>query len=91
MSHYICIPECTDHFDKVAYFNDTNLSPKCYMTNHSSVVELTCPDGFLFAENGAQTVKSECVCEENATYTPINAICLCKYLANNDQPQHRLY
>ena len=79
ISHYICLPECNDHFDKVPYFNDTTLSPKCYMTTNSSVVELTCPVGYVFAENRARTVKSECVCRENIGYTPVNTTCLCKF------------
>ena len=91
MSYYLCILECTDHFGNVTYFKNTTLSPKCYMTSNSSVVELTCPEGYVFAENGARTVQSECVCEENATYTKINATCLCKYLVHDNQPQHKVY
>ena len=49
------------------------------MARNSSVVELTCPVGFVFAENGARTVQSECVCRENIGYTDINATCLRKF------------
>ena len=80
----IIFPECNHHFNNVTYFKDTTLSPKCYMTNHSSVVELTCPDGFVFAENGARTVQSECVCRDNIGYTAINATCLRKFLIFED-------
>ena len=81
-------PECNDHFDNVTYFKDNTFSPKCYMTNHSSVVELTCPVGYVLAENGARTVKSECVCKDNIGYTPINATCLRKFLTFNSQPKN---
>ena len=51
------------------------------MTNTSSVVELTCPEGYVFAENGNKTVQSECVCGENTTgYTSINTTCIGKRL-----------
>ena len=80
MTHYIfAFPECNDVFADQSHFQNITLSPTCYMTNTSSVVELTCPDGYVF-ENGNKTVQSECVCKDNATYTRINTTCLRKFL-----------
>ena len=69
---------CNNYFDEVSYFKDASLSPVCYMTDTSSVVELTCPEGHVFAENTANKVTSECDCKEESGYSTINATCLCK-------------
>ena len=81
MSHFCvenaCVPlGCNDFTHLTPYRYNATLNPVCYVTNTSSVVEITCPEGFVFENTFTKTQAVECVCAANTGYPAINQNCI---------------
>ena len=73
--------DCNGHADDITpYISDASLSPICYMTLTSSVVELTCPPGQIFESNNSSRLVIECVCGGNTGYASVSVNCVGMYM-----------
>ena len=73
--------DCNRHIDDITpYISQASLSPKCYMTKTSSVLELTCPPGTIFYSNGASRLLIMCVCGGNTGYSSAKIFCSGTYI-----------